>query len=95
MSKESVNFFDNYIILILLLRKPKRHWRDPSRIEDIAAGLDDLAGVLRRHAIGSVAIPPLGCGLGGLPWTRVRSLLPDRLARSERVAVVIHEPARR
>ena len=73
----------------------KRHWREPSRIEDIAAGLDDLAGVLRRHAIGSVAIPPLGCGLGGLPWPRVRSLLLDRLARSERVSVVIHEPSRR
>ena len=73
----------------------KRHWREPSRLEDIAAGLDDLAAVLRRHAIGSVAIPPLGCGLGGLPWPRVRSLLLDRLARSERVSVVIHEPVRR
>ena len=73
----------------------KRHWRDPSRIEDIALGLDDLAGILRRHAVDSVAIPPLGCGLGGLPWPRVRALLLDRLAPCERVSIIIHEPARR
>ena len=35
----------------------KRHWRDRSRIEDIAAGLDGLAGILQRHAIRSVAVP--------------------------------------
>ena len=73
----------------------KRHWRDRSRIEDIAAGLDDLAGILHRGAISSVAIPPLGCGLGGLPWPRVWSLLVDRLAPCGRVSVVVHEPIRR
>ncbi len=70
----------------------KRHWRDRSRIEDIAAGLDDLAGILRRRAIGSVAIPPLGCGLGGLPWPEVRSLLVDCLAPCADVSIVIFEP---
>ena len=80
----------------------KRHWRDRSRIEDIAAGLDDLAaglddlaGILDRRAIRSVAVPPLGCGLGGLPWPQVRSLLLDRLAPCEGVSILIHEPARR
>ena len=73
----------------------KRHWRDRSRIEDIAGGLDDLAGILRRRAILSIAIPPLGCGLGGLSWPAVRSLLVDRLAPCEGVSIVIHEPARR
>ncbi len=73
----------------------KRHWRDRSRIEDIAAGLDDLARILHRGAISSAAIPPLGCGLGGLPWPRVRSLLVDRLAPCGRVSVVVHEPIRR
>ena len=73
----------------------KRHWRDRSRIEDIAAGLDDLAGILDRRAIRSVAVPPLGCGLGGLPWPAVRSLLLDRLAPCEGVSILIHEPVRR
>ena len=70
----------------------KRHWRDRSRIEDIAGGLDDLARLLRRRGIGSVAIPPLGCGLGGLPWPAVRSLLLDRLASCPDVSIVIFEP---
>ena len=73
----------------------KRHWRDPSRMEDIAGGLDDLAGILRRGAVASVAIPPLGCGLGGLPWPEVRSLLVDRLAPCEGVSIVVFEPDRR
>ena len=71
----------------------KRHWRDRSRIEDIAAGLDDLAVILHSRDIGSVAVPPLGCGLGGLPWPRVRCLLRDRLAPCESVSIVVHEPA--
>ena len=70
----------------------KRHWRDRSRIEDVAGGLDDLAGILRRRAISSIAIPPLGCGLGGLPWPAVRSLLVDRLASCEGVSIVVFEP---
>ena len=71
----------------------KRHWRDRSRIEDVAAGLDDLAGILRRRVIGSVAIPPLGCGLGGLPWPAVRSLIVDRLAPCDGISIVIFEPS--
>ncbi len=73
----------------------KRHWRDPSRIDDIADGLDDLAGILDRRAIHSVAVPPLGCGLGGLPWPAVRALLVERLAPCNGVSIVIHEPAHR
>ena len=70
----------------------KRHWRDRSRFEDVAGGLDDLARLLRRRAIASVAVPPLGCGLGGLPWPAVRSLLLDRLASCEGVSIVVFEP---
>lgn len=44
----------------------KRHWRDPSQLEDIEAGLIDLAATLTVLNIHSVAIPQLGCGLGGL-----------------------------
>ena len=72
----------------------KRHWRDRSRIEDVAGGLDDLTGILHRGTIGSVAIPPLGCGLGGLPWSEVRSLMVDRLAPCDGVSIVVYEPGR-
>ena len=44
----------------------KRHWRDRSAIGDIEVGLRGLAATLARHGIRSIAIPPIGCGLGGL-----------------------------
>ena len=44
----------------------KRHWRGKSRIEDIREGLVDLVDQVRERRIESIAIPPLGCGLGGL-----------------------------
>ena len=47
----------------------KRHWRGKSRISDIDAGLHALVSDIRRRGIRSVAIPPLGSGLGGLQWS--------------------------
>ena len=49
----------------------KRHWRGNSRMEDIESGLDALVGEIGRRGIRSIAIPPLGSGLGGLDWTEV------------------------
>lgn len=51
----------------------KRHWRGKSRMEDIETGLKALIETIREYGIKSVAIPPLGSGLGGLPWPAVRS----------------------
>lgn len=50
----------------------KGHWRERSRLVDIESGLADLVRVLRSHRIASVAVPPLGCGNGGLAWDDVR-----------------------
>ncbi len=44
----------------------KRHWKDHSRVEDIRSGLAALVADLKTLEIASVAVPPLGCGLGGL-----------------------------
>jgi O-acetyl-ADP-ribose deacetylase (regulator of RNase III) len=59
----------------------KGHWRSRSKIADIEAGLNDLTQVIRERGITSIAIPPLGCGNGGLDWREVeprmlRSLKP-------------------
>jgi O-acetyl-ADP-ribose deacetylase (regulator of RNase III) len=43
----------------------KRHWRGKSRIEDIESGLQALREEIARRGIRSVAVPPLGSGLGG------------------------------
>ena len=53
----------------------KDHWRDASKIQCIEAGLVDLVAQVRRLRIRSIAIPPLGCGNGGLDWTDVRPLI--------------------
>lgn len=57
----------------------KRHWRDPSRYEDIAAGLDALQTYLTPLGKVTVALPALGCGRGGLDWTHVRGLIQTKL----------------
>lgn len=53
----------------------KQHWRAPSKIEFIEKGLVDLVKVLDELNIGSIAIPPLGCGNGGLEWKQVQPLI--------------------
>ncbi|MYJ23579.1 MAG: macro domain-containing protein, partial [Nitrospira sp. SB0673_bin_12] len=70
----------------------KRHWRGKSRIEDIESGLASLTEEIRSHSIRSIAIPPLGSGLGGLHWPEVRARLETALKTCEDVKVVIFEP---
>lgn len=60
----------------------KRHWRNPSHIEDISAGLDSLKAYLKEHKV-SCAIPKLGCGLGGLQWEVIKSLIDNKLSALE------------
>lgn len=50
----------------------KRHWRGKSRMADIESGLKSLVREISSRGIRSVAIPPLGSGLGGLHWADVR-----------------------
>lgn len=70
----------------------KRHWRGKSRIEDIEAGLSALADEIRTLNIRSIAIPPLGSGLGGLDWAKVRPLVADALSAVPGVDVLVFEP---
>ncbi|MFC9969457.1 macro domain-containing protein [Spirillospora sp. NPDC127200] len=57
----------------------KRHWRQPSRLDDVRSGLDALVRLIVEMDLQSVAIPPLGCGNGGLDWGVVRPLIIDKL----------------
>lgn len=70
----------------------KRAWRANSRIEDIVAGLKALVEEVRRRSITSIAIPPLGCGLGGLDWSDVRPLIERALTEVPDVQVSLFEP---
>lgn len=70
----------------------KRHWRNKSRFEDIELGLQDLIKVIQQQKIYSIAIPPLGCGLGGLNWSEVRSLITEAFETLPDVTVLLFEP---
>lgn len=71
----------------------KRHWRGKSRLEDIETGLVDLVRVLTDFKIGSIAIPPLGSGLGGLDWQDVCPRIVAALEGVHNVAVTIYNPS--
>lgn len=73
----------------------KRHWRGKSRIEDIEAGLAALVEVVRTRNIRSIAVPPLGSGLGGLDWAEVRPLIERSLSALPEVDVQVFEPGGR
>lgn len=70
----------------------KRHWRGKSRIEDIELGLKDLVKVIQERKIRSIAIPPLGSGLGGLEWNEVRAQIESALTNLDGVNVLVYEP---
>jgi len=78
---------------IIIAFPTKRHWRHPSRIEWIKEGLDNLVIVIKSCGIGSVAIPALGCGLGGLNWADVRPLIVDAATRLPDVDVRLYPPS--
>jgi O-acetyl-ADP-ribose deacetylase (regulator of RNase III) len=70
----------------------KRHWRGKSRIEDIELGLEALVEEIRHRRIRSIAIPPLGSGLGGLNWSDVRPRIEQALRDLDDLQVIVFEP---
>ena len=70
----------------------KRHWKDASRIEDIYAGLCALTSEIDRLGIQSIAVPPLGCGNGGLNWADVEPLIRRAFSKMPDLHVQLFVP---
>lgn len=71
----------------------KTDWRSYTKIEYIVSGLEDLVRVIQERNIRSIAIPPLGCGNGGLDWNVVKPIIEKKLAPlSNGVDIEIYEP---
>lgn len=71
----------------------KNHWKEKSQITYIETGLSALMEEIRKRSISSIAIPPLGCGLGGLQWEEVRSIIIDIFEQEPHVEVQLYEPS--
>ncbi|MDO8539831.1 MAG: macro domain-containing protein [Opitutaceae bacterium] len=70
----------------------KKDWRSRSRIGDIESGLADLVATIKRLEIRSIAVPPLGCGNGGLDWQTVRPRIEAAMAEVPEVKVLLFPP---
>lgn len=70
----------------------KKHWKQPSKLEYIREGLTDLKRVILEKNIRSIALPPLGCGHGGLDWAIVKPLIVQAL-HDLPVSVIVFEPS--
>ena len=70
----------------------KGHWRSKSKLRDVEDGLEDLVHVIQRLGIRSIAVPPLGCGHGGLNWSDVRPLIDSALGSLADVRVLVFAP---
>lgn len=71
----------------------KVHWRQPSKYEYIEDGLQDLVRVIREYGITSIAIPPLGCGNGGLDWAVVKEMINKVLSPLDGIEITVYEPS--
>ena len=70
----------------------KTHWRVKTKIEWIEEGVKDLVRTIREKNIRSIAIPPLGCGNGGLEWHAVRPVIVSALEEIEDLNAIVYEP---
>lgn len=73
----------------------KDKWRNPSRMQYIEDGLQALKMLIEEENVRSIAIPPLGCGLGGLSWDAVRPMILQKLADIDNLEVHLYGQAPR
>ena len=71
----------------------KEHWRNPSKMEYIKSGLEDLKKFIIDKNIKSIAIPPLGAGNGKLEWNKVKKIIYNELKDLKNIDIIILEPS--
>lgn len=71
----------------------KQHWKSKSKLADVDAGLGALRSLIKSENLAVVAIPPLGCGNGGLAWADVKPLIQRHLGDLDDVEIQVFEPA--
>jgi len=89
---EITNLFGKNETKFIVNFPTKDHWRAKSKLEYISEGLDTLVSDIKKYRIKSIALPPLGCGNGGLDWDIVRPMMLEKLSKLDDVNVSIYEP---
>jgi len=77
---------------MIVMFPTKRHWEDSSNLKDIKRGISDLAAMIISFSVQSIAIPALGCGLGGLNWSDVLPIMLSELKPLRDVRIIIYPP---
>lgn len=70
----------------------KQHWKNKSKLVDIQSGLISLVDEVKHLELQSVAVPPLGCGNGGLDWNEVRPLIEQAASEVPNVNMLVYQP---
>ncbi|GGF71020.1 Appr-1-p processing protein [Terasakiella brassicae] len=70
----------------------KDHWRGKSKMSFIEDGLNDFVAQVQKLEIKTVALPPLGCGNGGLPWKDVKAVIEQKLSAVEGIEFIVYAP---
>ena len=91
MTTEKVLAYQEINGPMIICLATKDDWKNSSKIEYVSAGLDDLVNQIKALGIRSVAIPKLGCGLGGLDWGKVRPLIVEKMSAIDGINVEIYE----
>lgn len=89
---ELTNLFEKGEPKFIVNFPTKNHWRAKSKLEYISEGLDALVSDIKKYKIKSIALPPLGCGNGGLDWDMVRPIILEKLSELEDVNASIYAP---
>lgn len=72
----------------------KDKWREKSKISHIKIGLELLVALIKEQNIKSVAMPPLGCGNGGLSWKEVKQVIEEKLTTvADYCNIMVYEPS--
>jgi len=88
----AVNDLNSYSQEKLIINFPtKKHWRQPSEYSYIESGLKALSAYINDNKVTSIAIPPLGCGNGGLDWRVVRQMIELHLSALD-TDIQLYEP---
>ncbi len=77
-----------YLVSFPTMRRPG----EACDARDIETGLEDLRTVIRKEGMGSIAIPALGCGVGGLDWETVKPMIAKALQELDGCAVSVYQP---